>query len=280
MSQIMLPPDIALAPWVDNFMVAAVPVGSGDIDFQFPASARTRLVVLIKGGGKLVEADGTVSTLPAAYIAGPKLAPRRYVIEAGSEFIITVLRAGCFTQFFNRPLNEFTRCVIPLDELVGDAECQVLLDRIHASVGAVEQVKIISNFLGAARTKVATGHQFFLPRLSEQHLAMPAKQLSAVANLSARQFERRFLANYGMSMRDFRRLVRYMSALNFVLNRKWETGVVTRIAQDSGYFDQAHFIRDFREFVGRAPGEFIRNRIAEKPENILWKDGTYNVFGV
>jgi AraC-like DNA-binding protein len=30
------------------------------------------------------------------------------------------------------------------------------------------------------------------------------------------------------------------------------------LAQDLGYFDQAHFIADFRKLVGRTPGDYAR----------------------
>jgi AraC-like DNA-binding protein len=70
-----------------------------------------------------------------------------------------------------------------------------------------------------------------------------------------------------------------MLALRLVLTRPWEQGMVTRIAQDSGYFDQAHFIRDFRAFVGSAPGEFMKRRLAERPEHEFWKGGTGNIPG-
>ncbi len=32
-----------------------------------------------------------------------------------------------------------------------------------------------------------------------------------------------------------------------------------RVAHELGYFDQAHFIRDFKALVGRSPLEFARN---------------------
>jgi AraC-like DNA-binding protein len=35
---------------------------------------------------------------------------------------------------------------------------------------------------------------------------------------------------------------------------------LTALAQDLGYFDQAHFIRDFRRHVGESPGRFIKGR--------------------
>ena len=37
----------------------------------------------------------------------------------------------------------------------------------------------------------------------------------------------------------------------------------TRLALDLGYFDQAHFIRDFKRLVGRTPADFVREESDE-----------------
>lgn len=279
MSQLIVSPGLQLAPFIDNFMVGAIPRGIPDIDLHFPASVRPRLILITRGSASLIEQDGSRSALPMAYVAGPKAVPRRYAITAGSQFIIAVFRAGCFTQFFDKPLNAFTRCVIALDDLVSASTKNALLERLQESRGTEQSIELLKRFLIEAREGVMRRHLHFLPRLTERHLAMTTTELASSADLSGRQFERRFLANYGMSLRDYRRLVRYMNALNLVLTRPWEHGLVTKIAQDSGYFDQAHFIRDFREFVGRAPGEFMKAKMAEHPENRFWRDGTYNIHG-
>lgn len=45
------------------------------------------------------------------------------------------------------------------------------------------------------------------------------------------------------------------TALKLLLNQKTET--FTEIAYESEYYDQNHFIKDFREFTGITPKEFL-----------------------
>jgi AraC-like DNA-binding protein len=77
-------------------------------------------------------------------------------------------------------------------------------------------------------------------------------QIASLACLSLRQFERVSKDRLGMSPKLFARLVRFSKAYrmreNF-LHLRWTT-----IAHQCGYFDQMHFIRDFKEFAGVAPG--------------------------
>jgi AraC-like DNA-binding protein len=56
-----------------------------------------------------------------------------------------------------------------------------------------------------------------------------------------------------------RRLLRFRRA--FRLLDQAAPGTWARVAAHAGYFDQAHLIRDFRQFAGTSPSEFFgRNR--------------------
>lgn len=69
--------------------------------------------------------------------------------------------------------------------------------------------------------------------------------------LSRRQLERLFAAHVGLEPKMFARITRFQRALDAERTQvewKW-----TRIAQECGYYDQAHLIADFREFTGAAP---------------------------
>jgi AraC-type DNA-binding domain-containing proteins len=69
--------------------------------------------------------------------------------------------------------------------------------------------------------------------------------------LSASQFQRRFTRQVGMTPKRYARLVRFNRAL--VARRNGPERSWTGILHELGYFDQAHFIREFRMFAGISP---------------------------
>lgn len=80
--------------------------------------------------------------------------------------------------------------------------------------------------------------------------------LLASCNVSLRRLEQRFNESIGVSPRFFTKLVRFQYALR-QLNKQKEKSSLTEIAYESGYFDQSHFIRDFRFFSDTTPGAYL-----------------------
>lgn len=81
---------------------------------------------------------------------------------------------------------------------------------------------------------------------------LSVEDLSAAAGVSARQLERLFAHHVGLSPKAFLRVVRFqrvLAALRGQASPEWAD-----LAVRLGYYDQAHFINDFRRFTGEAPG--------------------------
>jgi transcriptional regulator GlxA family with amidase domain len=91
---------------------------------------------------------------------------------------------------------------------------------------------------------------------------IPMDSIASMACLSLRQFERVSKERIGVSPKLFARLVRFSSA--YRLRESFPQYTWTRIAYDSGYFDQMHMIRDFKEFAGVAPG-IIEKELEQLP---------------
>jgi len=74
-----------------------------------------------------------------------------------------------------------------------------------------------------------------------------------------RQLERRFLRQIRLSPKQLSKVIRLQTALKLLLNKE-PSDSLTKIAYESEYYDQAHFIRDFREFTGTTPKQFIADK--------------------
>jgi transcriptional regulator GlxA family with amidase domain len=80
--------------------------------------------------------------------------------------------------------------------------------------------------------------------------------LSQQVNLGRRQLERNFLVATGLTPKLLTRIVRFQNTLNRIENSSDPS--LTGIAYASGFYDQSHFIKDFKEFSGFNPREYIK----------------------
>lgn len=85
-------------------------------------------------------------------------------------------------------------------------------------------------------------------------------------NISRRQFERRFMQHVGISPKVFSRIIRFQNTLKYSPNIK--IGNLTSLALEYGYADQAHFIREFKEFSGINPKYYFIHQ-GEAAENLI-----------
>jgi AraC-like DNA-binding protein len=73
--------------------------------------------------------------------------------------------------------------------------------------------------------------------------------------LGIKQFERVFSKNVGINPKKYASIVRLQNVIQ--LKRKHNNISMSQLAYDSGFFDHAHFIHDFKGFTGLSPKEFF-----------------------
>jgi AraC-like DNA-binding protein len=95
--------------------------------------------------------------------------------------------------------------------------------------------------------------------------AINIRQLSSMFCMSERTLERRFKEYAGLSPKLLSRIIRFKAALNNYGNRH---KTLTDIAYECGYYDQSHFINDFKAFSGYHPKQYFYGR----PEGIEWRE--------
>jgi AraC-like DNA-binding protein len=83
-------------------------------------------------------------------------------------------------------------------------------------------------------------------------------EIRDLVGMSTKRLIASFRAEVGLSPKAYARIRRLQAALR-LLSSGSAGGV--RIAADVGYFDQAHFVREFRSFAGMTPSQYTEQRI-------------------
>lgn len=86
---------------------------------------------------------------------------------------------------------------------------------------------------------------------------LTVKQLSSENYVSERHLNRLFNEYIGVSTKTFLRLARINYSMN--LFKKYEYKSCLNVTQSLGYFDQSHFIHDFKHICGVSPNTFLKN---------------------
>lgn len=160
---------------------------------------------------------------------------------------------------------------VPLIELRNELTLLDALDRpgllrLHARLHEAESLPARINLLeewllgrlglGKERNALIPASLTML-REREGHVPIPA--LAQEFAISQRQLERLYQSQVGMSPKQYSQLLRIETA-RLALKQMNEQST-TRLAVDLGFYDQAHFIREFRAVIGMTPYAYLkRNR--------------------
>lgn len=203
----------------------------------------------------IVPPDGCVDIIFSSdaglQAVGTMTTGQRFTLAARTEVTGIRFHPGRGRAFLRVPPGQLTDRQIPLQDAWG-AAARDLQRRLEDARSPIERVALLA---GAARTVQAAATP-----LQQAIAAIGTAGLDAVAGragLSVRQFRRRCQEESGLTPKHLARVLRFRRAL-----RRLDAGHPTGadLALDCGYYDQAHFIHDFREFQGCTPGEYAPNR--------------------
>lgn len=221
-----------------------------------PASPCPMLTFFIRGGSRFADADGCERLHDAPFVTGPMSQHVPAVWEPDTTFISAVIEPSQFARLFDVPLGELRDAVTPLEDAAPDWRGRTALEeRLRAGGDSAAWVALLSGWLlqrlAVREEALRRGQALFV--LPPALLALPTEHIAERYGISVRQLERRVMAGYGQSLRDGRRMMRYIRALSRMVAVPLRHGGLTRVAVDCGYHDQAHMVRDFVQFTGMAP---------------------------
>lgn len=195
-----------------------------------------------------------------AWVSG---AHSRYlVIDAlrGSSMIGVHFRPGGASAVLGMPSDLFRDRVVELEEVWGGC-CRDLRDALLEAPTAKAKFLVLESELRRrmirARPNGSALHHA-VQRLSANPTSAMIASVARELGWSHKHLIQEFRRAVGLGPKRFCRIRRFQE----ILNRVEKGGAIewAGLAADCGYFDQAHFIREFREFSGLRPTTYLRER--------------------
>lgn len=184
-----------------------------------------------------------------------------YILPVGNvdTFAICFYPIG-FTNFVKTPLEKLVDKETPISELFGQVEAYELEQKMIQAIDNQQRIDIIENFflkILNEKNTISNIVKSTVDALLKTNGTTPINVLLKDEISKRRQLERHFRKQIGISPKQLSKAIRLQTTLNLLLNKKSET--LTDIAYESDYFDQNHFIKDFKDLVGITPKEFLNN---------------------
>lgn len=166
--------------------------------------------------------------------------------------------------FFNFPLNEVYNQSVPLKYLNRKFE-QNILTQLTDEQSFEKRVKIIESSLCVMLKEEQNRFDFSrfnhaINIINQARGIITIEKLASETCLSRKQFERKFSELIGITPKQFLKTIRLQYSL--YLKSRNEKLNITDLAYEVGYYDQAHFINEFKLQTGFTPKQYFDNNAA------------------
>ena len=176
-----------------------------------------------------------------------------FLENTGTSGMIGIkLHPASFYEIFGNEMSGYTDKVFTLADIIPD-EIAALGETKKNEIDVLEKIKIIEDWLLNKNRKTEALVRSIIDTILAESGKVDIEGLAQKNNISLRQLERQFKKVVGISPKFYSRIIRFSNI--FTLMESGENSWV-RLALQSGYFDQSHFIKNFKEFTGEDPSTY------------------------
>ncbi len=232
-------------------------VSENDVESEYKVFPSTGLVIGFQYKGELSSIKNkTLNKLTSSGITG---IADSYKIFKNSDDIGTILvyftEIG-FTHFSTNPANELFNLSLSLDDIFEKSSVNEVEEKLAVADTDKHRLKIVEQFL-LTQFKANQTDKLIVEAIKliyQSKGTIRIKELNEKLFISQSPFEKRFRKVVGTTPKKFTSIIRF----NSVLDSLNETKSLIEICYQNNFFDQAHFIKDFKHFTGQTPEHFKR----------------------
>jgi AraC-like DNA-binding protein len=215
--------------------------------------------VFLSGGAEFEFADGRRVAAPQVALCGPFTQAFRFHLSGDLHMIGMGLLPVGWESLLGMAAGSLADTVVDAAAIWPASTLASLLDQLHGAADLSAAATTLDQFVltrMAASTRDVDPRTAMIEHWLEHSKALSLADLGAALDLSPRQLGRLTVETHGASPKLLSMKYRALRSAAMLTLHK-DNALNDAIAS---YADQAHFIRDFRRFVGWTPGVFLKDR--------------------
>jgi AraC-like DNA-binding protein len=216
------------------------------------------MVIGFQYSGRLTTVkQGVVSDLDAAGITGITDSYKIFRNSANIGTVLIFFTETGFMHFASHPASELFNLSLSLDHVFGKGIVNEIEEKLAIATTDKQRIDIVERFLLSQLKDIETDKLIAeaIKLIYQSKGTIRIRELNERLLISQSPFEKRFRKVVGTSPKKFSSIIRF----NTVVDSLSQSKSLTEICYENNFFDQAHFIKDFKQFTGDTPERFKRS---------------------
>ncbi|KAF2342919.1 helix-turn-helix transcriptional regulator [Flavobacterium tistrianum] len=257
--QYFLPSEI-LKPYIKHYYIFE---SDSDIEFQDTVFPSGEMEMIFNLGDGIWESliDEKFHKTPKIELWGQITKP----LAIKSKGRHTMLGIRFYTHsaayFFNDEVGIFNDQILDLEDVIGKPITTLHLQLLETPE-IQKRIELIESFLikklitNDNKSQKIQKVAHILSSLVQNPSGNDINTIAAKYGMTPRYLHKLVFQHTGLAPKSFNKITRFQRSLKLISNND---SPLTSVAYDSGYFDQSHFIRDFKAFTGTTPTSYLEN---------------------
>ena len=252
-------PSTKLRPYIRSFWNLECGAGEPTVTERVIPTGSFQMMFHYRNPFRSVTSEGKEQQQPRTLISGPGIAFSDVSTTGASGVWAVVFEpafAGCFLPC---PAGEIGNQTLSLGEIFQNEIAQLEEELFLASQDS-KRIGLIESFL-LRHFRPLPHYMQKLALTAIRHIhdridGFTSSDLAYGLGLSPRSLERHFASLVGTTPKHYMQLIRFRQTTEILMKGQYSD--LTELGLRQGYYDQSHFIREFKAYSGYTPGEFAR----------------------
>lgn len=247
-------PSEQLKPFVQCYWTCRHP--DDILEVMYP-SGSIELCIDISDGNTIRHRGNQSMRVPRLELLGHWTIPTKAAIAKGNTCLITRFHPHAASLFFPNPASDFTNESVDLCDIF-NKQSNNFFERLMEQPSLPQKIALLEEFLTGRLILNRKNHQqlklveSLCSHAYDRNDFFDIRSLSARFGFSERYIQKLFSNWVGITPQKYFAVRRFNKSLELVRSSGES---LTSIAFECGYYDQAHFIKEFKSYTGLTPGE-------------------------